>query len=353
MRSLGNLKNNRDASTALIAVVIVAVLAVAAVGVYVFVLSDDEDEKGKEKEREQRTVIQGSMGIGTTFDFEHGGATEYPKVTSGKITIIGQNEDHYLLGCEFSLTNYEGASSNKGSFPIMMHKENGSIDFAKKTGISTIAGADKWVMTLYTREFIGGATPGVDVGNEQNITVESGVLNGKPIVHSFTYKSSYVTFTAKYKADTMDLKAPVAYTPSKDLWKDTSYSIKSTSVADGDSDETFEGVYVAETPDGLIIMITTEVKKASEKSWTRGIMPSDKFLDLEKETFTKGGTEKLDTIKGKIDVTVYTRTKTSGDNTTFSKMYLVGETLYKANTEERNAAGNVIFSNEVILTNAF
>jgi len=355
MRSIEDLKRGRDASTALVAIAIVAVLAVAAVGVYVFVLQDDDNDDEKEK----RTVIQGTMGIGTTFEYEDGGDGTY-SLDSGMITIVGQNEDHYLLEYKMHSTDYHSGGSIGIIYRgyVMMHKENGSIDFADKVGPSDIDGADEWYMIMSSWEYIGEPDPEMDdddLKGETGMRIISGILNGKPIIYSFTTFDGAVI--ANYVEDSVDITEATEYTPSEDLWKGRSYNVKKTATY-GNADAEYILTNVAEIDDAFAVRVVASVTEGTDEAGVVSdiIAWEETIFDFDPVGYTEKGTETLDTIDGRLTVTVYIKTEPSiynNDDVCYTELYVANEIVYKYYEETRDSVGDIKDTIDFVLTGWF
>jgi hypothetical protein len=318
MRSIKELKRSRDASTALMAIVIVAVLAVAAVGVYVFVLQDEE---------EKESVIQGNMGVGTTFEYEPAttGAPSYsnPQIKDTTMTIIGQSGEYYAMETVGEIT--VGYATYPFSFTVLMHKETSKIRYADNKGAAEgIDGAKKWNMVTDKREYTAAGEKDVD---EVSIMIVSGMVDEKPLIHSFEIEEYGYAVKGVYVDDSMDLAEPEPYEPSAQIGKGWKYDL----IVD-DSETEMKGsmtvTIIADKPDGFIAVYSGGYSGSfdgtSVKMWARAVNVSLITDDL--STFDQS-TVKLQTIDGNIDVTKYTLTKTTPYNTIVTTYYIGDDDL--------------------------
>jgi len=249
-----------------------------------------------------RNLIQGNMGLGTTFEYDFVALNVRSSYTS---TIIGQNEDHYLL--EFVNSNYPNTPSvnepEKNSivrtFAIMMHKETGNIDFAKNLGASDeMEGANIWMQVVES-------TPSEEV----SLKIVSGVLNGNPVIFKITIHSIYYAYDATWTFKSVQTTSPELYTPSSELWSVYVYDIEEVSdfriyVIDG----TYKYTYVAEGPNvyyfRLIIDLVSEMYNGTESTlYSAHILES--FIPDNLDGMSQEIVE-IETMNGLIELTKYT-----------------------------------------------
>jgi hypothetical protein len=319
-----NLMSNKRGGTAIIALLVIAVIAAVGAGAYFVFVHDDPTDDGTGTD-DGITIIQGTVGIGTTFEY----TSRTDGISGGDViaTIIGQNESHYLL---FFEGTYE-------SYYVLMHKITGDIDFAENKGASDYReGTKKWEFVAEGTDASGyipdPETPGLpasDIFMTQIITVESGILNDDPAVFRLTCYYSYPTpssnMTIEYtlKENSMVKEDPAEYEHSPELWKWYKYDwIRK-------NDETEQRM------DTIINTIANDSEKLfylTEMSWedmgiklTSKIFSDESMIDYyDLEEYTKT-TVIMNTIDGNIAVDKYART--SGDYV--DEIYIGNNILYK------------------------
>jgi|GEM_PF-3638132 len=348
MRSIKELKRSRDASTALMAIVIVAVLAVAAVGVYVFVLQDEE---------EKESVIQGNMGVGTTFEYEPAttGAPSYsnPQIKDTTMTIIGQSGEYYAMETVGEITI--GYSTYPFSFTVLMHKETGKIRYADDKGAAEgIDGAKKWNVVTNKAEYTIAGEKDVD---EESMMIVSGMVDEKPLIHSFEIEERGYVVKGLYVDDSMDLAEPEPYEPSAQIGKGWKYD---EIVDDSETETEMKGsmtvTIIADKPDGFITVYSGELSGSHEgismKIWARAV--NEPMITDDLSTFDQS-TVKLQTINGNVDVTKYILTETTFRGTSV-KTYYIGDDdlLYEAYQSYTDAGEDEPYSTtKVVLVKKF
>jgi len=209
MRSMKNLPNNESAAVSALIIAAVAIVAIAAVagGAYFLLTSNDGKDNGGPSDGGDRELIQGSLGLGTYFEFGQvpGGKNS---IISSKATIVAQNKDHYVVEVQTQVTG--GGSNYTGSIWIMMHKENGSIMYAKDKGEANHSDARMWEASA------GNLAHGCWI-----FTI--GAVDGNPTIHEirYIYASEY---DAVGKLTKTQIVEPKRYTPSSKLGTKLEYN---------------------------------------------------------------------------------------------------------------------------------
>jgi hypothetical protein len=252
--------------------------------------NDDRDFDGEK----ERPIIQGNLGMGTYFGFEK---------TNVRVTILGQTEDHYIIG-------FIGL----GYVFLSIHKENGSIEYATDLGTDPgIPGAKTWRVT-------------------PTFTIKTGVVDGHPTVHEFRFASegnNGIHETISGKRITTHIEPPVLFTPYPKPWNGLEYVYTDTSTPEPNDTVWYMFAAYGEYSGNVLTFVRYcypgyTLDKMGEAAAM--LLPYDLLVYSSLIHGTPQETVTIDTVfKGKVEVTKYTDSRTSGGYVNYTAYYWIDE----------------------------
>jgi len=328
--------DKKGISTILAVVVAAALISVAVIGVYFIFLKDDGD-KGLNFDD---PVIQGSMGIGSTFTYEQDGDCKYTgyvtTINSAKAEIIGQSGSYYfvLFECTYNYVGEGLSGSSSTNQTFMIHKTSGELRFAQSSSSDSInyEGKDislkKWKLGTngygyseyngsdykgkYTSVYTstskadlmvavnGGIPYKISFMEESKSEQKGSYENGDPYP-GYSHENQY-DFSFKLKSS--DIKESGTYVKSDQVGKGYTYKVEGTEYGKKiNAEMTFfvaaEGKY--EGIDYLFLMMSAKGNGGSGDIFMVYYIPMDlNDFDINKQILSSykfSGSEKVETIK--------------------------------------------------------
>jgi len=218
-------------STIIAAIVVIVIIGAAGVGAYVVVNGSSDKSSNNTSDPSNNVadsfadpLIQGNMGIGSTFTYDSAGVAydgSSATVTQFTATIVGQSGSYYMLEIDISYKygNYSDVYSQDTL--AMISKTTGELRFASSNGADSIIYHGSLVsLNAYTL-----STHSQGLGND-TLTLSSSPQDATP--YKIAYYDSNYGYSFSGNLSSTNIKSPTTYSKSADIGKGFGYNVKET-----------------------------------------------------------------------------------------------------------------------------
>ena len=314
------------------------IVAAAGCGAYV-VLSGSSDKSGDDSGNQTvdslaDPLIQGNMGIGSTFTYEPVSATyngSPTTVSNFKATIVGQSGSYYMLKIDIELRYSPGSYYGTTIFE-MIHKTTGVLRFASSAGTDSILyqgsqiSLNKWELSTVLP---GGSNT---YRGAQDLIFSSSPQDAVPYKITCSSSSVYTytdgstsgsSFDLSVKLSSSDIKSPTPYTKSADIGKGFVYHVEGTAAEY--ENVSFDGTVIcaAEGQGTNFALIYYNTGSGSNGGLVIGYLDYNSAISLNdplsgyiQESYypiVKEKSERINTIDGSVTCDVYTEVGNSAN----------------------------------------